>query len=495
MYFAPRSLRLSFTIEAVTFACPYCTTSNDATAGTCRVCGASLSHGTAIQSSPHLPIGTRLHRQHAEYVIEGVLGQGGFGITYRARGLQGVVAIKELFPEDMVTRAANHHVQANPGSEHDFEQLRVRFEVEADTLRRIHHPSATQIFECWFEHGTAFMAMEFIQGQTLEQRLQRGPLTEKQALMLLGPMLEVLHEVHGKGLLHRDIKPGNIILNNNQPELIDFGSVARFTPGKTMRVSQRLLTPAYAPLEQYGTSVKLGPQTDLYALGATMYEALTGIKPPSSLERANGTKLRPIQSVNPTIRADVVNVIEQMLEMQMANRIVTAKRALEMIEVAQVAYGLNGPIKQKTPTADSDLFLFFRTQNPSKAEIAWFITWSVVPWILSVVAFVAVMGSKYQNPIGRVVLEPKILDDLISFGLFPAGVIAILGMGAAIATFFVIGFAEAFGLGKASSRSNILSTLTWIQLGFLFGQDNFLWGVVAFCIGQTLFWVIAETTN
>lgn len=181
--------------------------------------------------------------------------------------------------------------------------------------------------------------MEFVQGETLEARLQNGKrLGMKQARSLLKDVLGVLEEVHAADLLYRDIKPANIILQSGGAELIDFGSGIYFEKNLTMKISQRLLTPAYAPLEWYGSNVRLSPAADLYSLAATVYEAVSGLRPPSALERANGAKLESLSALRPDISGFFASAIDAALEVRVDARpqSVAAFRALLELKAPKV---------------------------------------------------------------------------------------------------------------------------------------------------------------
>ena len=311
-----------------TTICPYCTSSNQAFSRICTTCGSRLEHAA-------LPMGLRL--KDGFYELERILGQGGFGITYLARhtGLGTKVALKELYPDNLVMRDSSGKVRAQAGMQQEFESLKLRFSREAKTLRELKHKSSTQFISDWEERGTVFIAMEFVDGETLEARIARGALlTEREARAVMTPILELLEEVHGKGLLHRDIKPANIILTKNGGvELIDFGSVTKFSANQRTKITSRLLTPAYAPLEQYGQEVMLTPSTDLYALAATMYEAVTGKAPPNALERANGAMMYLARLVEPTISREFSEVLDKALELRMEDRYSSAKEFLGSIQV------------------------------------------------------------------------------------------------------------------------------------------------------------------
>ena len=306
--------------------CPYCGTEYPPGAQVCRNCGSGLEETPVVQAaapapSDHLEPGTRLH--DGRYLIVDVLGQGGFGITYRAMDARrgGYVAIKEFYPQGSVSRNANGNIVPNKASVQDFERGKLGFSSEARKLSKFRHPCIVQALDVFVERNTAYLVMEYLHGETLENRIVRGKLlSEYEARSLLLQLLAALEEIHGLGVLHRDIKPANIVLTDDRPELIDFGTAVKFIKGQTMNVSHRLLTPAYAPLEQYATSAKLGPWTDLYALGATFYEAVTGVQPPSALERASGARLRPIREINPMIREPFAKALEKALDQRVDAR-------------------------------------------------------------------------------------------------------------------------------------------------------------------------------
>ena len=198
-------------------------------------------------------------------------------------------------------------------------------------LQRIKHEASTHFVALFEANDTLYLAMEFVQGETLEARLQSGKrLGMKEARRLLRDVLGVLEEVHAANLLHRDIKPGNIIMQPTGAELIDFGSGIRFEKNRTTKISQRLLTPAYAPLELYGSNARLSPASDLYSLAATVYEAVSGLRPPSALERANGAKLESLKSLRPDISASFASAIDAALSVRVDARpqSVAAFRAL-----------------------------------------------------------------------------------------------------------------------------------------------------------------------
>jgi serine/threonine protein kinase len=318
--------------------CPICYTKNPLEATFCYVCGTSFTQlEQASIISDELNSGQLL--KDGQYQILAVIGRGGFGITYRAFDnlKREYVAIKELFPDGLVTRdTATGFVLPKAGEARSLRTLTTRFEIEADTIRIIRHPAAVTVLETWEELGTAYMAMEMLEGETLEQRILQGKLTEKNAKRLLVPLLECLFDLHERDLLHRDIKPSNIMIVAGEPVLIDFGSAAEFAPRDSVRVSHRVVTPAYAPLEQYASEAKFGPYTDIYSLGATFYEAITGMPPPSALERRKGARLVPVMRINPEISEKFSSTLEYMLEERVSDRPQTAQHVLHELGLVDI---------------------------------------------------------------------------------------------------------------------------------------------------------------
>jgi len=221
--------------------------------------------------------------------IEAVLGKGGFGITYLAVDLRlgKRVAVKELLPDSIATRVEGYTVVPQSSALGDnWQWARQRFLEEARVLAGFSHPAIVGVHHLLEAHGTVYMVMDYVEGESYEARLRRiGREPDEASLMaVMGPILDGLEEVHAKGLLHRDIKPENILINaRGQPVLIDFGS-ARESVGKTMTMTS-IVTHGYSPIEQYQTKGRMGPWTDIYAMGAVMCRAMTGEKPPVAADR------------------------------------------------------------------------------------------------------------------------------------------------------------------------------------------------------------------
>jgi serine/threonine protein kinase len=246
-----------------------------------------------------LTIGTRL----GEYTLEAVLGSGGFGITYRAHDgrLDISVALKEYFPASLAYRVSRTTVASRPdGTTGGYEWGLDKFLNEAMSLARLQHPNIVGVRRLFKANNTAYMALDYIDGPNLKDwvRAHRGKLDQAQLDQLLIPLLGALELVHRKGLLHRDIAPKNIMIASPfTPIMIDFGA-ARQLVAQHSHTFAAMLTPGYAPFEQYvATGKNQGPWTDIYALSATVYELMTGKPPPEAPERADSDKCVPAGEV------------------------------------------------------------------------------------------------------------------------------------------------------------------------------------------------------
>jgi len=227
--------------------------------------------------------------QIEHFRVESVLGKGGFGITYAAMDLQlgKRVAVKELLPDSIATRVdGSTVVPQSQALDENWMWARDRFLEEARLLAGFSHPSIVGVHRLIEANGTVYMVMDYVDGESCEARLRRiGQVKDEPTLVsMVIPILEGLNEVHYAGVLHRDIKPENILINRHeQPVLIDFGS-ARSAVGATMTMTS-IVTHGYSPIEQYQTKGKMGPWTDIYAMGAVMCRAMTGEKPPVAADR------------------------------------------------------------------------------------------------------------------------------------------------------------------------------------------------------------------
>lgn len=252
-----------------------------------------------MENANFLPNGTVV----AEYRIEGILGAGGFGITYRARDqrLDYSVALKEYFPGTLALRGGDLTVRSRPeGHDGGYVWGLEKFMQEATTLARLRHDNIVGVKRLFHGNGTAYMALDFIEGPNLKEWLRSQSTRPDQQKLeaLVWPLLGALEAIHAKGLLHRDVAPKNIMVAAPfTPILIDFGA-ARHLVAQRSQTFASLLTPCYAPFEQYvATGSNQGPWTDIYALAATMYEALSGRTPPEAPERAIDDPCIPAEQI------------------------------------------------------------------------------------------------------------------------------------------------------------------------------------------------------
>ena len=244
--------------------------------------------------------GTRLI---GRYTVEGVLGQGGFGITYL--GMDELhkkkVAIKEFFPQGIVTRNIEYEDTVTVtlvGEKENYDKGKERFLKEAQTMAMFSKDKGIVKALDFFEiNNTAYIVMEYLEGVTLKQYLRENKRIAAEDLVeLLVPLIEALDEIHSQGLIHRDISPDNImVLPDGRIKLMDFGAARDYTEFGEKSLSI-VLKPGYAPPEQYQTHGVQGPWTDIYALCATMYKCITGENPPDAIERVMDDHLKKISA-------------------------------------------------------------------------------------------------------------------------------------------------------------------------------------------------------
>ena len=234
-----------------------------------------------------LPVGTRI----GVYEIRRIIGEGRFGITYQVwnQHLNAEMALKEYFPNDIVQRAADGLtvLTRSDRDERLFQLGLDKFLEDADKLARIEHPNLERVQNDLQIHGTIYLAMEYEDGIPLSRLVERSGavLDEEQVKIIFLPIIEALGEVHKAGVIHGDINPGNILLRKSgESVLLDFAS-ARLALATPLGLSLEAFTEGYAPVEQYDPQGQMGPWTDLYSLGATMYRCVTGNNPLSATDR------------------------------------------------------------------------------------------------------------------------------------------------------------------------------------------------------------------
>lgn len=242
-----------------------------------------------------LPNGTQL----GDFRLDAMIGHGGFGITYRAFDgqLAKVVAVKEYLPIEFAVRRADGQVVPR-GARYadDFAWGRERFLDEARALARFRHPHIVPVLRYFEANGTAYTVMEFEDGRSLAEVLKQTGrrLPPPDVIRLATGLLSGLSAVHAQGFLHRDIKPSNIIIRRDGvPILIDFGAARQAMGGRT-RTLTSVLTPQYAPIEQYALDGKQGPWSDIYSAAAVLHHALAGSPPPEAASRIRDDPYRPL---------------------------------------------------------------------------------------------------------------------------------------------------------------------------------------------------------
>ena len=244
-----------------------------------------------------LPIGATL--QGGKYRVEAHLASGGFGNTYRITNVtfNEVFALKEFYLRGVNERdeATQKVSVSNAVNSEEFKLQKDKFHKEALRLRKLDNPHVVRVHDLFEENGTAYYVMDFLDGESLsaQMRKQGHPFTEQEVMDFTDQVLDALDAIHQENIWHLDLKPGNIMTDRNgRAVLIDFGASKQFhdANGHSLSTSTGLCyTPGFAPTEQIESSTtKMGPWTDLYALGATMYNLLTMKTPPSVSEIQDG---------------------------------------------------------------------------------------------------------------------------------------------------------------------------------------------------------------
>ena len=315
--------------------CPACLTENADSALNCNFCGGLLGSqlGSVSVSSPlQLPPGTLLNK--GTYQIKKTIGQGGFGITYNATNFKNnqLVAIKELLPEKCARHGTLIAWPSQISPQKKREQI-VEVQQEALFLSRCNHPNIVKIYGSFEENDTAYIVMQMVIGTSLaDLHKKQEKLSEAKVKHYFIQVGEALREIHSKNLLHRDINPNNIMVDDkDQITLIDFGNAREFIAGQS-RDMTRTITPGYAPLEQYSQRARRGPATDFYAVCSTMYELLTGQLPPEPTERLQVDILKSPRLLEPTISILTEQIILSGLKIRAEDRFQSADELIQALK-------------------------------------------------------------------------------------------------------------------------------------------------------------------
>ena len=285
--------------------------------------------GTRLIDPVYLSSGTVLH---AKYRVNGVIGQGGFGITYDGTdlNLDMHVAIKEYFPNMMANRqvTVSTEVLCNSNTQEMYEQGMKNFLNEAKNMAKYAgEENFVTVHDYFTENNTAYIIMEFVEGITLKQYLkEHGKLTMDEAMPIIVPIIGALEKIHDKGMIHRDVSPSNImVLPDGRVRLLDFGAVKEVSQHtQNLTAMSSVYKFGYSPIEQQTMGLRQGPYTDVYALCATLYEMLTGAVPPSALKRSvEGDSLVPPSSLGVEIDPEQEAVLLKGLAIKGGDRIQT----------------------------------------------------------------------------------------------------------------------------------------------------------------------------
>lgn len=294
----------------------------------------------------NLEIGMYLKKR---YCVLKVLGIGGFGITYLAEDtdLQQNVVIKEYYPREIAGRIYDQDGNMNvvpreKDSRRRFLKGKKDFLKEARRMSKLFDiPEVVKVLDWFEENGTAYLAMEYIRGISLDNYLQNQdvPFSFQQAWKMLRPVAEALEKIHKTGIIHRDLNPGNLMMEENGTiKIIDFGSARPYLETeKTMTI---LIKKGYAPPEQYIKKGKQGPWTDVYALCATIYEMVTGVRPEPSIQRIEKDELYPPSAYGAEILPEEEELLFRGLEVN------PKQRFRNMNEVCCALNNVQNPVKE-----------------------------------------------------------------------------------------------------------------------------------------------------
>ncbi|MDO5574483.1 MAG: serine/threonine-protein kinase [bacterium] len=370
--------------------CPGCMNELTGESGICSKCGFDISQ---MNVNPRcLPPYTVLA---GKYLIGKVIGEGGFGVTYLGwdLNLEMKVAVKEYFPTGLATRDTTHtsvpQLQVIQGNAKEyFDKGIKKYTEEAKLLSRFSKEEGiVSIKDYIYENGTAYIVMEYIDGETLKDEMSRmqHPYSEELVLKRIIPVLKVLESVHSVGIMHRDISPDNIMVEKNgNIRLIDFGS-ARVTTGDSNKSLTITLKHGYAPEEQYRTKGNQGPWTDVYSICATMYRMLTGEVPEDAMDRLHQDNLKPVCDYPIKCTKAVSDAIMKGLSVKAEDRYQTIQELRDAIE---------GKSKETDPVNADDKSLH---KNPEKKKRNPWIIAAVIASAAVVIIAMIMMGGSRRN--------------------------------------------------------------------------------------------------
>ncbi len=319
----------------------------------CPYCG--YIEGTKPEQALHMEPGSILQ---GRFIVGKSIGYGGFGVTYIGWDalLEHRVAIKEYLPSEFSTRmpGVTQVTVFNGDKKEQFHDGLRQFVEEAKKLAKFNNVEGiVKIYDSFEENNTAYIVMEYLEGETLASRLEREKtIAPDKAVAMLTPVIESLEKVHAQGIIHRDIAPDNLfITKDGSVKVIDFGA-ARFATTSHSRSLTVIIKPGFSPEEQYRSRKEQGGYTDVYAIGATLYKMITGVTPPDALERyamaesSNKDILEPISKYYKKIDQDQENAILNALNIRIEDRTPTMAAFLGELQSAEPVKRVYGRIKR-----------------------------------------------------------------------------------------------------------------------------------------------------
>lgn len=372
--------------------CFSCFNEYDSLLKTCPFCGS-----TEIKRPKepiHLIPGTVLA---GRYIVGQAVGAGGFGVVYKAwdSKLETVVAVKEFFVSRLVTRAEGlKDLIVNKKAQEEFKYRKERFLAEARTMAKFgSHRSITNVFEFFEENNTAYIVMELMRGLPLNAYLHqnKGKIDIDFAVMIANEVGNALRSLHEKNVIHKDVAPDNIYLCSGKEikvKLSDFGAAKLADASDD--VIDVVLKPGYSPVEQYvpDNNKNIGPHSDIYALGATLYVMLTGIKPDESTNRAKKDELLPPNQINPLVSENLSNAVMKAMALE---------RHLRFKNVSEFLQAINGEKKVVTLAKEKKRRKFRRFSGILAASLA-------------LVAGIAIAGNVYMQKQQEQLLKPANIE-------------------------------------------------------------------------------------
>lgn len=305
-----------------------------------------------------------------KYLIGKVIGQGGFGITYIGldKILYRKVAIKEYFPQNIAyrfTQTSSTMTLAKSKVSENYTVGKEKFIEEARSMSKLSgYPGTPEIHDYFELNNTAYIVMEYLSGDSLDQYLlKHAPLTFEESVRILNPVFNIIEKLHPMNKLHRDISPDNMRINRDGKLcLLDFGASREFKQQQDQTMSI-MIKQGYTSPEQYTGEGKQGPHSDIYSLGAILYQMVTGLRPKDALQRLITDKLEDPQDLNPELKNEESNLILKMLSVDSANRI---KDINDLRQEIQRATGITEYVEEKKEKEEFKNILFAEKSEEKK---------------------------------------------------------------------------------------------------------------------------------